>query len=81
MRSRHHEYSLGMISRDSNRGLAKIAQQKLSQRRKWQCPARERTVLKGLIGHSNSSGDQAPWECDGKNPVSCAELSIQYPRL
>lgn len=35
----------------------------------------ERTVLKGLIGHSNSSGDQAPWECDGKNPVSCAELS------
>lgn len=35
----------------------------------------ERTVLKGLIGHSNSSGDQAPWECDEKNPVSCAELS------
>lgn len=35
----------------------------------------KRTVLKGLIGHSNSSGDQAPWECDGKNPVSCAELS------
>lgn len=35
----------------------------------------ERTVLKGLIGHSNSSGDQAPWECDGENPVSCAELS------
>ncbi|KYN19043.1 hypothetical protein ALC57_08716 [Trachymyrmex cornetzi] len=34
-----------------------------------------RTVLKGLIGHSNSSGDQAPWECDGKNPVSCAELN------
>ncbi|KYN38958.1 hypothetical protein ALC56_06653 [Trachymyrmex septentrionalis] len=34
-----------------------------------------RTVLKGLIGHSNSSGDQAPWERDGKNPVSYAELN------
>lgn len=28
----------------------------------------ERTVLKGLIGHSNSSGDQAPWECDEEKP-------------
>lgn len=38
----------------------------------------ERTVLKGLIGHSNSSGDQAPWECDGGNPVSCAELNTVH---
>jgi len=35
----------------------------------------KRTVLKGLIGHSNSSGDQASWECDGKNLVLYAELS------
>jgi hypothetical protein len=41
----------------------------------------ERTVLKGLIGHSNSSGDQAPWECDEENPVSCTELSTVLARL
>lgn len=35
----------------------------------------KRTVLKGLIGHSNSSGDQAPWEWNGENPVLCLALS------
>ncbi|KAK9301177.1 hypothetical protein QLX08_006392 [Tetragonisca angustula] len=34
----------------------------------------KRTVLKGLIGHSNSSGDQAPWEWNGENPVLCLAL-------
>lgn len=33
----------------------------------------ERTVLKGLIGHGNSSGDQAPWKCDEGNPILRAE--------
>lgn len=35
----------------------------------------KRTVLKGLIGHSNSSGDQASWEWNGENPVLCFALS------
>lgn len=35
----------------------------------------QRTVLKGLIGHSNSSGDQAPWEWNGENPVLCHALT------
>lgn len=27
------------------------------------------TVLKGLIGHSNSPGDQAPWDWNGENYI------------
>lgn len=66
-----HEYSLGMIRimvslKSLSKNYCNVGSGNARQ---------ERTVLKGLIGHSNSSGDQAPWECDGKNPVSCAELS------
>lgn len=38
----------------------------------------ERTVLKGLIGHGSSSGDQVPWECDEEGAISRAESASRF---